>query len=596
MHHLESMDVAIVAAFFVLVAAVGLALSRFASRDLEGYFLAGRRLPWWILGNSTAASHFDMAGTMVLVSLVFSLGYKGFLIELRGSVGLSLPFLAVFLAKWMRRSSVMTSAEWMKIRFGTDRQGRVAHGFSAMANVVLALFMIVYFCKGAGAFLSYFLPLDETTCTALMVAVGLAYTTLSGLFGVVFTDLVQNCLILFASVFIATLAFDRAPEVLFPNGFLALDVSSPAHGNRLLELDAAAWEPIFSMFGLYVILWSLRTSLEGLGGVSGYTDQRFFAARTEREASWVAIQTIVLAAFRWMLVAGIATLGLSIVQSGTSGAEAIAQDIEQVLPVVLSHSLPTGVRGLVISGMVAAAMSTFDSTLNAGASVVVRDLYQSYLRPNASHGELVHAARAVTLALCALGVLFARFVPNIGEIWGLITMGLGAGMFVPQVLRWYWPRFNGYGFSAGTAVGIASAMVFHTWFEHQLYISFPVTVLYATLACVLASLFTAPTDPRVLVAFWVKINPWGWWRRIEAIACENTDIDAVAIRARARERVVDGLSLLGAVPFHLSLLLAAMALVFRDWATFGGCALVAGVSAGWWVFAKRYVPKVIHGA
>ena len=65
------------------------------------------------------------------------LGYKGFLVEIRGGVGLSLAFLMIFLGKWLRRSRVMTSAEWMKIRFGTGKSGLAAHKLSAIANIVL---------------------------------------------------------------------------------------------------------------------------------------------------------------------------------------------------------------------------------------------------------------------------------------------------------------------------------------------------------------------------------------------------------------------------------------------------------------------------
>lgn len=106
--------------------------------------------------------------------------------------------------------------------------------------------------------------------------------------------------------------------------------------------------------------------------MGGYTDQRFFAARTEREASLLTFESILLSGFRWAMVAGLVVMGLRIVQQGGSGAELISSDSEQVLPVVLVTLLPSGVKGLVLAGLIAAAMSTFDSTLNAGASYIVK--------------------------------------------------------------------------------------------------------------------------------------------------------------------------------------------------------------------------------
>ena len=208
---LSGIDLAIVIGFLVLVTIVGYLLSKMASEGIESYFLGGNKIPWWLLGISTATSNFDMSGTMIIVAVVFGLGYKGFLVEIRGGVGMSLAFILVFLAKWLRRSRVMTSAEWMKLRFGTDTQGKTAHMLSSIANIVLSLGMIIYFAKGSGKFLEDFLPFSELTCTTAMVAVGLFYTLMSGLYGVVFTDVIQMLLLTFTAIFITITAFAVTP-------------------------------------------------------------------------------------------------------------------------------------------------------------------------------------------------------------------------------------------------------------------------------------------------------------------------------------------------------------------------------------------------
>lgn len=578
---IAGIDLAIVIGFLVVVTIIGFAMSKMASQGLDDYFLGGNKIPWWILGISTSSSNFDMAGTMIIVGVVFALGYKGFLVEIRGGVGLSLAFLVIFLAKWLRRSRVMTSAQWMKLRFGVDHQGRTAHILSAGANILLSLGMIVYFSKGAGKFLTFFLPWNEFVCTAVMVGVGLCYTLMSGLYGVVFTDVVQMILLIFTAIYITVEAFVLAPEVSLPGGFLDFDLANPSSslGGSLLARDPGQWEPILSMFGVCVFMWVLRTTLEGMGGVGGYTDQRFFAARNEREASVLTLESIILSVFRWTMVAGLVVMGLHIVQTGAEGASIISEDAEQVLPVVLGQALPEGLRGLVIAGLIAAAMSTFDSTLNAGASYIVKDIYESYVNRKATPRQLMRVSHWATIGLCVCGVFLASVVPSINKIWGLITMGLGAGLFVPLALRWYWPRLNGYGFAAGTGGGIVAALVVKAMMNEPLYVSFPIIVVTALVASVGVSLMTAPTPEKILVRFWHQINPWGFWGKYAAKAAEEGLVDAEAGQKRALERYSDMVGLAVSIPFQISLLMAAMAFVFHDWKHFSMFMAAAVVSA-----------------
>ncbi len=585
------MDVIIVLGFLIVVTIVGYAMSRVASQGIDDYFLGGRKIPWWVLGISSATSNFDMAGTMIIVAVVFSLGYKGFLVELRGGVGLSLAFLMVFLGKWMRRSRVMTSAEWMKIRFGNDKSGKAAHLLSAIANIVLSLGMIIYFSKGAGKFLTYFVPIPDTVfgpvtvtgefvLTAVMVGVGLFYTLMSGLYGVVFTDVIQMLLLTFTALYVTVIAFGITPTVELPSGMLDLDLENITSGGAgLMAKDPEAWSSIFSMFGICVVMWTVRTVLEGMGGVGGYTDQRFFAARTEREASLLTMEAVILSIFRWGMVAGLVVMGLQVVQNDMAGAELIRQDAEQVLPVVLGQLLPAGIRGLVLAGLIAAAMSTFDSTLNAGASYIVKDVYQSYIKPDADSMDLMRISRWATIGLCIAGVFLAAIVPNINQIWGLITMGLGAGLFVPLFLRWYWPGLTGYGFAVGTASGIVAALVFDAALSWPLYQAFPTIISCAFVGAVGTSMFTPRASDDVLVKFWEQINPWGLWGDIATKARIRGRFSEEERQQRQWEQINDGVALFFSVSFQLSILMTAMSFVFHDWTKFGFFGSVASVSA-----------------
>lgn len=570
---LETIDTLIIVAFLLLVTAVGYFLSNMASKGLEDYFLGGRSIPWWVLGISTATSNFDMSGTMIIVAVVFSLGFRGFLVEMRGGVGLSLAFLMVFLGKWLRRSRVMTSAEWMKLRFGKDKQGRYAHLLSAVANTVLSLGMIVYFCKGGGKFLENFLPWNELTCTIIMVAVGLFYTLMSGLYGVVFTDVVQMILLNFTAIYITFKAFMIRPLVKLSPEFLEFNLNGPKHlGKNLLAKSPEEWGPIMAFFGVCVFMWIFRSVLEGFGGVGGYTDQRFFAARSEREAGLLTLESILLSILRWTMVAGLVVLGFHLVQNTPEGLAAAAADIgkdaEQVLPVVLGSLIPSGIRGFVIAGLIAAAMSTFDSTLNAGASYLTKDIYASYMNPKATGPQLMKASRYSTVGLCVAGVGLAAMVPNINQIWDIITMGLGLGMFVPLFLRWYWPRFNGYGFAIGTGAGILGAVVFKTIMHLPLYHAFPAIIGTALLGSIVGTLATPPTDEKILMNFWLQINPFGFWGKIADKAVESGQITQKDRLKRTIEQLNDFIAMCFSFPFQICALLAAMSFVFHAWEKF----------------------------
>jgi len=474
----------------------------------------------------------------------------------------------------------MTSAEWMKLRFGTDRQGKWAHILSASANVLLSLGMNVYFAKGSGKFLTHFLPFPEVGCTAVMVGVGLFYTLMSGLSGVVFTDIVQMILLVFTALFVTVHAFAIQPDVTMPESLFALDLTMPANaGASLLARDPSTWEPIFAMFGICVLMWLFRTMLEGMGGVGGYTDQRFFAARTEREASLLTLEAIVLSLFRWTMVAGLVVMAYQILQQGGEAATTISGDPEQVLPVVLGRLLPAGIKGLVIAGLIAAAMSTFDSTLNAGASYIVKDIYQSYISPDADGKKLMQVSRLATVGLCVAGVLLAAVVPNINQIWGLITMGIGAGLFVPLFLRWYWPRFNGYGFAAGTGAGIVSALIFDATLNWPLYHSFPTIIACALAGSVVVTLLTPAIAEETLVLFWEQVSPWGFWRKYAQLAQERGLVSEEQSLDRTMEKINDAVSLCFAVPFQLSLLLMGMCFVWHDWEKFAFFAAVMVISS-----------------
>mgnify|MGYP001161914236 FL=1 len=504
---MQTIDYAIIAAYLVALAFIGVLLARRAGQSSEHYFLGGRAMPWWALGASGMASNLDIAGTMAIVALIHLYGLHGFFVEFRGGVVLPIAVFLAFMGKWHRRSGVMTTAEWMLLRFGHGTQGRAARSTAALTYIIITVAMIVFFFTAGGKFLAEFLPFSPLQCTIGMALIAFVYTLLGGIYGVVWTDVFQAAIIGGAAIYISVIAAQQvSPDVLAAWPGSALNQFIPTLGDHSA---LAPYEP----FGWFLAIWALKGLLEGLGGSGGsaYMAQRYYAARSDAECQKIGMLWTILFAFRWPMVLGFAILAVTLGLDGSSIADA-----ERVLPVVLqSDYFPAGIRGLVIAALLAAAMSTFDSTINAGASYIVKDLYEP-LRPRATPRELVWAGYLASGFLVAAGLAIALLAgASVLGVWVNIVMLLFPAFLVPFALRWFWSRFNGAGFAVGVAAGFAAAFVFFRlqpadWNEAQQFLAIAATSLVFSL---LATCATAPVTADDLRAFYQRVRPFGLWPR-----------------------------------------------------------------------------------
>jgi SSS family solute:Na+ symporter len=567
---MQSIDYAIVAIYLAAIVGLGFFLQRRASQGIEAYFLGDRNLPWWALGASGMASNTDIAGTMVITALVYALGTKGFLIEIRGGVVLVMAFFMVFVGKWTRRAQVMTLAEWMKLRFGDGREGNIARLISAIANIIISIWIISYFAVGGGKFFGELLGINDRYAAIFMIVLAMVYTAVSGFYGVIWTDVFQGVLIFIAIVYVCVLAMQT---VSLPDQFT---VSLPlAEGgfqevtNRLAEWssilpsmnlnlpDQLAYSS-YNLFGITIFFYLLKTCLEGASGVGGYMSQRYFAAKSDREAGLLSLFWILLLSFRWPLVTAFAVLGI---HYGITN-QAIA-DPELVLPTVIEVYMPVGIKGLLVACFIAAAMSTFDSIINAAASYWVRDIYQAYLKPQAQESELIRQSQIASVAVVLVGLLFSFQEVNVNDIWGWLTLAFGSGLFMPLLLRWYWWRFNGYGFAVGTVVGMVTAIGYKlSGIALPEYASFLVPAGCSLAGCIVGTLLTAPTPVAVLENFYRTTRPFGAWQHIAAKLPERSQL-AITMENRR-----DLISIVIAVPWQLSLFLTGMLLVMKQWQSF----------------------------
>jgi Na+/proline symporter len=289
---------------------------------------------------------------------------------------------------------------------------------------------------------------------------------------------------------------------------------------------------------------------------------------------WIALMS-----FRWPLMMGIAVLGFLVRDQ--------IDDPELVLPVVIQQMIPVGIRGLMLVGLLGAAMSTYSSFMNAGSSYFVKDIYQEYLRKRAGERELVWVGYASTVAFVLLGLLLANQYRQINDIWGWINMGLGAGLILPNFLRWYWWRFNGYGFAAGAAMGMLSAFGQAWFFPHwSEFVTFSVVAGASLVAMIVASYMTPRIPTETALAFYRTTRPFGLWGPV------RRQLDTEAQHTLRSEHRFDLLALLCAVPWQLVLFLLPMMIVIKHWTHVGWLtvallALSVGLYFTWYRRLKR---------
>ncbi|MEO1378257.1 MAG: sodium:solute symporter [Cyanobacteria bacterium J06635_10] len=571
---LQLVDYLIIAVYLISIVIFGIYLERKARSGIDSYFLGNRNMPWWVLGASGMASNTDLAGTMIISALIYAVGAKGFFIEIRGGVVLIMAILMIFMGKWNRRAQVMTLAEWMRLRFGVGREGNTARIISAIANLIFAVGAMSYFTVAGGKFLGQFLGINDELASIALVSLALVYTAASGFYGVVWTDVFQGVLIFAAIIYVCTLALQTA---IIPETF---SVSIPAgEGFELQQWNFADWSSIspsltlklpgdysvFNLFGGVIFFYLLKVFMEGFGGAGGYMVQRYFAAKSDREAGLLSLFWILLLSFRWPLVTAFAMLGIHY-----GATQSVISDPELILPTVIAAYVPVGIKGLLIACFIAAAMSTFDSIINSSAAYWVKDIYQAYLNRGASPQQLLTQSRLASVVIVVLGMLFSYQIKNINEIWGWLTLGLGAGLSIPLVLRWYWWRFNGYGFAAGTVAGMLAAILTKATIvpnlnqpQYQEYALFLIPSISSFIGCLIGTFFTEPTDLQVIDNFYKVTRPFGFWGVV------RKNLPLVIQQKIQNENRRDILSTFIAIPWQLTLFMMGITLMMKRWDTFG---------------------------
>ncbi len=624
MSALSSIDITIIVAYLFLTMAVGLYMTKQASKSLDHYFLGGRSLPWYFLGMAGMAMWFDLTGTMIITAFLYMLGPKGLFVEFRGGAVLILAFLICYTGKWHRRSGCMTGAEWIAYRFGTGAEAKWMRVFKAASTFLITIVLLAYLVRGTSLFVGMFIPYSPMVVTGIIMGACALYTMMAGFYGVVLTDVVQGAIVLISCIIVSVMAFMMVPDV----GFIA-DLAQQVTGNTTWTESMPKWQtempPGYGDYEFLIFIaffYLLRNVLYGPGTGD---ENRYFGAKSDRDCGLQSMLQGVTVAFRWPMMMGFAVMGLflvsnlfpdmsktvdavqaikqyhpeivetkgmwnelttSIVNAPEKQDPALIQSLEtslgedwrnrlvviafeggvnpeQILPAVLLNSIPTGLKGLLMVAMLAAMMSTLTGEVNKTSAQFVKDIYKASLRKTAGNKELIAAAYVSSAFIVVASFVIGIYAESIDEIWKWFLMGLTAGSIGPYVLRLYWWRCNAWGQIGGTVIGGVSAIVqYAIWPDLDQVPLFIIMTSISVIGTVGLSYLTPATPMPILLNFYKTTRPFGWWGPLKK------QMDPEEYKLWAKEHRVDIISVPFVMLAQITIFLLPMQLIIKAYSSF----------------------------
>jgi Na+/proline symporter len=621
---LNIIDISIIVLYLIANIILGFWISKKASKDINSYFLGGNTLPWWILGISNASGMFDIAGTMLLVYWLAVYGLKSMWLPWVWPV-FNQIFLMVYLSSWLRRSNVMTGAEWIKTRFGTGKGATLSHIVVIIFALIGVIGFLSYGFKGIGKFAVAFLPplvtnpetllrypqINTNLYALILMAITTIYVVKGGMFSVVITEVLQYGILTISSIAIGIIAmFHVSPEIVnsvLPAGWkniffgwnLNLDWSTihSITSSKVTAFNQWIASDGYSLFGLFFGMVLFKgIFISAAGPAPNYDMQRVLSTKSPKEAAKMSsLVSVVLNPPRYFMIAGLTILALTNFNALYSGS-LTKPDFETILPQVLAHYIPVGLLGFLMAGLIAAFMSNFAATVNAAPAYIVNDIYKRYMNPNASAKKYVNMSYLTSILVVIVGISVGFFIESINQVVLWLASALWGGYTAANILKWYWWRFNGYGYFWGMVSGIMTCLVLlildyfnfipfiHAWPipNNDSMNSFPIIFLVSIIGCIIATFMNPPESDEVLIKFYTTVRPWGFWKPIhEKVLKLNPAFVANKDFKKDMFNVVTG------IVWQITLMAAPVFLVFREYSSFFisvGIMIVTSVilKFNWW--------------
>jgi len=558
-------DLFIILAFVIYCVVNGFLNQKKASQGLEEYFLGGRTLKGWQAGFSMAATQFAADTPLLVTGLIATAGI--FSLWRLWIYAFAFLMMGFVLGACWRRSGILTDAEFTELRYG----GEGAHVLRVLKGVymgtivncaVLAMVLVaaVRICEPflfwhewlpAGVIqpVTHFLQSVNFSLTSLpdtdpafwirstdnviSIAMILGFTALysmtGGLRSVVATDVLQFSIAIVGTFAYAWIAVSRVGGLAqIPAKLTAL--YGAAQQEKILSFAPASWDSIsWVLITVIAVQWFAQVNADG----TGYLAQRTMGCKTDNDAKWAAViftfGQILVRSLLWLVI-GVGLLIIYPAESMTTGGavlDGFRVEREMTFVYGMRDILPVGVRGLMLTGMLAALASTVDTHLNWGASYWANDIYRGWLmkrvfKREASGRELVWVARVSCLFILVIATLVAANLGSIQKAWHL-TLLFGSGLGVVLILRWLWYRINLWSEVSAIAVSLALSFYLLTFTSLEEGVRLLIMLGVSTAVMLAVTLLTPAEDTRRLVDFYRQVRPPGFWQPIARLAGTGDD-------------------------------------------------------------------------
>ncbi len=579
----QPIDIIIVVAYLIITVQVGVYFRKRAMRRLDSYYLADRGVSWWMVGLSGCSSYTDIGGTMLIIGLVFYVGVKSvWILHITWGFFTMAIFMA-YQAKYIRRSGVMTVAEWNRTRFGDTRS--TEHLRIAIAAFVLLSMMLtlMYVAVGTGKFAEEFVPLPRWASTSIVFVVVGIYVTFGGVFGVIWTDIFQTLLIIIGAVGLS------AAALLLPDGITAVAARTPewaslapswALWNDYLSQAPATYHQYFP-FGPLMIASTLWLFFKFLAGPLGWDFTFFLTTKSAREASLSAFAWTLGHTVRWLIVGSFLCFGVHYLGTTTNF------DAERIMPLVVKN-MPVGISGLFMAVLLAALMSTLSAIINVTSNVVLNDFLKRYFAKNLPESSLVRLGMVASSVVILAGFGMSFMYEQIVSAWELLLYVMLTMIMVPAAMRWHWWRFGAraYLWSMAASTGVVVA---HKIFLNDLPLYWAIVFLMISsfALTVIITFLTKPADMETMVQFYAKVRPFGVWGPVRGEAIRRG-----LVPARDPLPMMDIANSVIASFFQLCLGIIPLCMFLKEWESMSlWIALCAGSLAVLYFTWYKFLPS-----
>jgi SSS family solute:Na+ symporter len=591
-------DWTILATYCFGILALALHFRKRAGKSVESFFVAGRDLPWWVIGFADVAGY--TGGGQGFLMVLFLSGFAGLWLMAWISWVIWMPLVAVIWAPMWRRLGVVTTGEFIERRYAGRRARIYRSVYALYACIVWGLTSIAYGAAWMGATAAPVLGWKPWTVVLLFGSFTILYSLISGLLAVAYNDVAQFVILVGGNLAFGLVLLSRAG-----GWHHALAHVTAARGAGLLS-PFPGGRDLNTITLLALVVQGLFFAGSPFAG-EGWTAQRFMAARDERHAVRGQIANGILA-----LVVRLIPFILCAI------AAASLYPISQVpVPAALWGDLvkrfaPAGLFGLLLVSSLAGYMAAISSIGNWAASYIVNDLYRTNTRRHAGEKEAVRVSRLVSGLLLAVAFLLGGLIPpqNLDKWVLFINSSLIVFSLPLAWLKWFWWRTNAVGDMVGILGGFPAGYLI--WFgsdailplslrvhlghltglnwngivpafsdlnRFPFWMGFVVLFLGGTICILLATLLTRPEPMDTLELFYKGVRPAGLWGPVQRSLAAKGDEPAPA-----RLGSVLAVSALGMI-FYFVLCIALFAFCGGR-LVLGSCTAATAVALGV-LFARR---------